>query len=181
MTGAGLSFCSSAFLVRPPDEMGTREHYQRAQRVEFTTRCWQLYLAKAGPALGEAFPWSAGLTQCSRRDGFSDRNDGRLGGGRTVEEYPLRTFWCRVGRTQHVEASARRSRRRRFESTAIWRAAVAQSAALRCTLGWRRSLSRAIDADRSRRLPLSPCQTNPITSDLKRAGVSLDAPVEVNK
>src|ERR1700692_3213127 len=33
---------------------------------------------------------------------------------------------------------------------------------------------------RSRRLPFSPCQTIPIKSDLKRTGVPLNAPVELN-
>ena len=104
MSGSVPSFCSSAFLVRPPDEMGTREHYQRALRIEFTTRCWQLYLAKAGPASGCPLLWSAGLTQCSKRDGvFGEGWPLPRRAGRTVEENPRRTFWSRVGRAERAE------------------------------------------------------------------------------
>ena len=183
MSGSVPSFCSSAFLARPPDEMGTRERYQRTLRIEFTTRCWQFYLAKAGPAWDVPLPWSAGLTQCSKRD-WTLEKDAPLPwrAGRTVEENPRRTFWsssgqgeaCRTiaaaapkqARAGHGDAARAPGASNSRRST---RAAVAQSAALRCTLSRRRDLSRANDIDRSCRLPVSPCQTKPTKSDLTPA------------
>ena len=52
-------------------------------------------------------------------------------------------------------------------------AALAQSAALRCTLSRHRSLSGANDGEGSCRLPLSPCQGSQMKSDLKRIGVAM--------
>src|SRR3974390_259480 len=72
MPGIHAILLFQRFLVRPPEEIGTRKHYQRAPRPEFTTRCWQLYLAKAGPTSGRPLLWSVGLTQCGKRDGVFD-------------------------------------------------------------------------------------------------------------
>jgi hypothetical protein len=177
MSGSVPSFCSSAFLVRPRDETGTPKHYQRALRVEFTTRCWQLYLAKAGPASGKPSVGQQALRSAADGMGFRRRMAAASAGRPNRGREPTRDVLESSGQgaayrtiaASRAEAGARPSRRRRFEFTAIWRAAVAQSAALQCTLSRRRSLSRANDADRSCRLPLSPCQTNPTKSDLTPA------------
>ena len=174
MSGSAPSFRSSAFLVRPRDEMGTQEHYQRALRVEFTTRCWQLYLAKAGPASGKPSLGQQALHSAADGMGFRRRMAAASAGRPNREREPAQDVLESSGQGKAyraiaascAEAGARRSRRRRFEFTAIWCAAVAQSSALQCTLSRRRSRSRANDVDRSCRLPLSPCQTNPIKSDL---------------
>jgi hypothetical protein len=127
MSGSVPSFCSSAFLVRPPDEMGTRRHYQRAPWIEFTTRCWQPYLAKAGPCCGMTLLQSTGLTQCRRRGGSWEKS----AAGYRWQAAPwnrthARRAGVRVGRTkpanpsrQPGEAGVSRSPRRRPEFTAI--------------------------------------------------------------
>lgn len=76
MSGPVPSFCSRAFLVRPPDEMGARDTIREHPRVEFTTRCWQWYWTKIWACSGRRCFWSAGLTQRSERDGLSGNRSG---------------------------------------------------------------------------------------------------------
>src|SRR5512142_2151760 len=80
MSGSVPSFCSSAFLARPPDEMGTQERYQRTLRIEFTTRCWQSYLAKAGPAWDVLCHGQQALRSAADGTEFSEKVDRCLGG-----------------------------------------------------------------------------------------------------
>lgn len=189
MSGSVPSFCSSAFLARPPDEMGTREHYQRTLRIEFTTRCWQLYLAKAGPAwdvlcLGQqALRSAANVTGLWRRTlrglGRKAQPWKRTHSGRSGVEWAGRGIANHRG--SRTEASVCRSRRRgaragRVEFTAI-------HTCCSCSVGsvamHAKPASRSEPGERHRSIvPVAGFSLSNQADQVRfDAGVSLDAPI----
>lgn len=83
--GGHLSVLAPAWLAKSrPSRPARVTRYQSAVRIEFTTRCWQLYLAKAGPSSGCPLLLVSRPYAVQQQDGFSKEPE-RGGGDRRVK------------------------------------------------------------------------------------------------
>lgn len=176
---------ASASTVGPSDEMSTGTLSESATR-RIHNALLAVVFGESGAFFGRPLPWSAGLTQCGERRGSPEKCSGAVEVGarecafavpwkRTHAGFigvewanrrrtkPLRRAAPNVARSRHADGTGKSRRSQACCSCSVGGIAMHTS--------WTSYPDRrANDADRSRQLPLSPCQTNPIKSDLRRTG-----------